>query len=84
MLPVREYGHLVCMNLVFSFLLNREINNEIDQNTLLKDIQNLEKWAINWGMRFNAKKCYMLSLRKKIQDSYKLDGHTLEQVPSNP
>ena len=26
----------------------------------------------------------MLSLRKKIQGSYKLDGHTLEQVPSNP
>ena len=65
-------------------LLNREINNKIDQNTLLKDIQNLEKWAINWGMRFNAKKCYMQSLRKKIQGSYKLDGHSLEQVPSNP
>ena len=28
--------------------------------------------------------CYMLSLRKKIQGSYKLDGHTLKQVPSNP
>jgi hypothetical protein len=26
----------------------------------------------------------MLSLRKKIQGSCKLDGHTLEQVPSNP
>ena len=26
----------------------------------------------------------MLSLRKKIQGSYKLDGHTLEQVPSSP
>ena len=37
-------------------------------------------------MRFNAKKCYMLSLGKKIQGqgSCKLDGHTLEQiVPSN-
>ena len=30
------------------------------------------------------KKCYMPSLRKKIQGSYKLYGHTLEQVPSNP
>ena len=36
-------------------------------------------------MKFNAKKCYMLSLRKKIQGSCKLVGHTLEQlVPSNP
>jgi hypothetical protein len=62
-------------------LLYQEINNENDQNTLQKDLQNLEKW----GMRFNAKKkCYMPSLRKKIQGSYKLYGHTLEQVPSNP
>jgi hypothetical protein len=61
-----------------------EINNENDKNTLQKDLQNLEKWATHWGMRFNAKKCYMLSLRKKLQGSYKLDGHTLEQVPSNP
>ena len=35
-------------------------------------------------MRFNAKTCYMLSLRKKIQGSYKLDSHTFEPVPSNP
>jgi hypothetical protein len=55
-------------------------NNENDQNTLQIDLQNLEKWATNWGMRFNAKKCP----RKKIQGSFKLDGHTLEQVPSNP
>ena len=26
----------------------------------------------------------MLSLRKKIQGSYKLDSHTFEPVPSNP
>ena len=50
-------------------LLYREINNENDQNTLQKDLQNLEKWATNWGIKFNATKCYMLSLRKKIQGS---------------
>jgi hypothetical protein len=65
-------------------LLNREINNEIDQNTLLKDIQNLEKWAINWGMRFNAKKCYMLSLRKKIQGSYKLSDSVVNSFLGSP
>ena len=43
-------------------LLYREINNENDQNTLQKDLQNLEEWATNWGMRFNAKKCCILSL----------------------
>ena len=65
-------------------LLYREINNENDQSILQKDLQNLEKWATNWGMRFNAKTCYILSLRKKMQGSYTPDGHTLEQVPSNP
>ena len=65
-------------------LLYREINNENDQNTLQKDLQNLAKWATNWGMRINAKKCYMPSLKKKIQGSYKLDDHTLEQAPSSP
>ena len=57
----------------------REINNENDQNTQQKDLQNLATWATNWGMKFNAKKCYMLSLRNKIQGSYKLDDHTLGQ-----
>ena len=65
-------------------LLYREINNENDENTLQKDLQNLEKWTTNWEMRFNAKKCYMPSLNKKIHGSYKLDGHTLEQAPSSP
>ena len=51
-------------------LLYREINNDNDQNTLQIDLQNLEKWATNWGRRVNAKKCFMLSLRKKIQGSY--------------
>jgi hypothetical protein len=35
-------------------------------------------------MCFNAKKCYILSLKKKINTHYDLNGHTLEQVSSNP
>ena len=31
------------------------------------DLQNLEKWATNWGMRFNAKKCYILSLKENTR-----------------
>jgi hypothetical protein len=61
-------------------LLYREINSENDHTTL----QNLEKWASDWGMRFNAKMCYNLSMKKKSHHSYTLNNQILEQVPSNP
>ena len=35
-------------------------------------------------MRFNAKKCYILSMKKKSHHSYTLNNQILEQVPSNP
>jgi hypothetical protein len=56
------------------FLLYREINNE-------NDLENLEKWASDWGMCFNANKCYILSMKKKIHHSYTLNNQILEQVP---
>jgi hypothetical protein len=66
-------------------LLYREINNENDNTTIQNDLKNLEKWASDWGMRFNAKKCYILiSMKKKSHHSYTLNNQILEQVPSNP
>ena len=65
-------------------LLHREINNENDHTTLQNDLKNLEKWASDWGMRFNAKKCYILSMKKKSHHSYILNNQILEQVLSNP
>ena len=41
-------------------LLYREINNEYDHTTLQNDLKKLEKWGSDWGMCFNAKKCYIL------------------------
>jgi hypothetical protein len=38
----------------------------------------------NWGMRFNATKCYIMSIKKKTHTFYQLGGHILEQVDSNP
>ncbi|XP_071158235.1 uncharacterized protein [Mytilus edulis] len=35
-------------------------------------------------MRFNAKKCYILSIKNKSQKFYTLDGHILQQVKHNP
>jgi hypothetical protein len=65
-------------------LLYREINSQNDHNKLQKDRENLEKWAENWGMKFNATKCYIMSIKKKKHKFYQLGGHILEQVDSNP
>ena len=65
-------------------LLYREINSQNDHNNVQKDLGNLEKWAENWGTRFNATKCYIMSIKKKTHTFYQLGGHILEQVDSNP
>ena len=54
-------------------LLYRQIKNQNDHLILQNDLNELEKWAAKWGMRFNAKKCYILSIRQKSSswfDSY--------------
>ncbi|VDI82082.1 Hypothetical predicted protein [Mytilus galloprovincialis] len=65
-------------------LLYRNINSQHDHTLLQRDLQNLEVWAKNWGMRFNSKKCYVLSIKNKSQKMYSLDGHVLQQVQHNP
>jgi hypothetical protein len=35
-------------------------------------------------MRFDAKKCYILSIKQKSSKLYSLNGHILEQVKNNP
>ena len=37
-----------------------------------------------WGMRFNAKKCYIMSISTKSTHFYQLDGYILQQVPEKP
>jgi hypothetical protein len=48
------------------------------------EIKTLELWADKWGMKFNAKKCYIMSMRQKSSYFYQLDQHILEQVKTNP
>ena len=45
---------------------------------------NLQQWADDWGMRFNANKCYILSIKNKYNKFYSLNNHILQQVDSNP
>ena len=66
-------------------LLYREIKSRDDQEILQNDLKNLEIWATTWGMRFNAKKCYILSVTSKgVQKFYELDSCILKEVESNP
>ena len=65
-------------------LLYRPIKKMEDHVTLQRDLQSLETWAKTWGMRFNAKKCYIMSINSKSSQFYEMDSHILQQVPENP
>ena len=68
-------------------LLYRSIKTLQDQIELQKDLASLEKWAQDWGMRFNATKCYLMSIHRAknpLTYHYNLDNHVLEQVSDNP
>ena len=62
-------------------LLYREIHSFQDHIELQKDLDRLETWANNWGMKFNAKKCYILSIKPKTFKFYELNNTFLQQVP---
>ena len=61
-------------------LLYREIDTYRDHHTL----QQLERWADDWGMRFNPSKCYILSVNSKTSFYYQLSNSILKHVQSNP
>ena len=66
-------------------LLYRTIDTFEDHLILQNDLSKLETWASQWGMRFNAKKCYILRIRDKMKYLfYKLDNCILQQVADNP
>lgn len=65
-------------------LLYRPIRSRDDHNILQRDLHNLEKWADTWGMRFNATKCYILSVNKSSSYFYDLNNTVLKDVVNNP
>ena len=65
-------------------LLYREIKSQQDHQTHQEDLKSLELWADKWGMKFSAKKCYIMSTRQKSSYFYQLDQHILEQIKTNP
>ena len=65
-------------------LLYRAINSPQDHQTLQRDLSNLQIWADDWGMKFNAKKCYLLSTKSKSSHFYTINDQILKQVQDNP
>ena len=65
-------------------LLYRTINSQSDHLTFQKDLEALEKRASDWGMRFNAKKCYLMSSNSRSSHFYTLNNHILQKVKQNP
>ncbi|MCP3851268.1 MAG: hypothetical protein GY694_13660, partial [Gammaproteobacteria bacterium] len=68
-------------------LLYRVIRGECDLNILQDDLKALEDWAKTWGMRFNATKCYKMTLHRgtnKLSKFYVLNDHILKQVNETP
>ena len=46
-------------------LLYHSIRNRDDHLALERDLGQLETWAHTWGMLFNAKKCYLMSINQE-------------------
>ena len=65
-------------------LLYRKIKRPQDRHILQQELCSLEQWANDWGMRFNSKKCYVLSVRNRFQCYYSLGGSVLQRVSNNP
>ena len=64
-------------------LLYKTIKKGKDHQILQEDLNKLETWANKWGMKFNAKKCYILSINKKSDKFYQLNNHILQEVQDN-
>ena len=65
-------------------LLYREIHSHQDHIILQQDLQQLEIWAGQWGMKFNATKCYIMSLLSKSSHLNSLENQILKQVSLIP
>ena len=65
-------------------LLYRPIKSFQDHLKLQQDLKSLETWAEKWGMSFNAKKCYILSIKNKSSYMYNLNEHILQVVDAHP
>jgi hypothetical protein len=68
-------------------VLYRKIVSDSDVNSLQADIDKLHSWSLDWQMKFNSKKCHILSVSRKRTKpflDYKLGPDQLSVVDSYP
>ena len=54
-------------------LMYRTINSPQDHQTLKRDPFSLQIWADDWGMKFNAQKCYLPSnFKDSMTETYEI------------
>ena len=64
-------------------LVYRATNTPAVHQHLQQGLDNLQRWAQEWAMKFNAKKCYVLSSRNMSSHFYSVGDHILQQVQNN-
>ena len=65
-------------------LLYRPINSIKDNQVLQQNLDKLQNWSKDWGMKFNTRKCYLLSSRTKTSYFYTVNDQIHKQVQDNP
>ena len=66
-------------------LMYRPIRSVEDQAAMQRDLDSLERWGDTWGMRFNAKKCHIMTLgrgRSTLMHFYSSCGEILSSLDS--
>lgn len=76
-------GTVICL-FADDCLVYREVRSPEDQLILQRDMEALHQWAEKWGMRFNAKKCYVMCISRgpALSKMYNLAGEVLQNVES--
>ena len=65
-------------------VLYRQIRSQRDHLKLQQDLTQLQKWASDWGMRFNVDKCQVMSIDAKTSYFYTINEHILKHTSQHP
>ena len=65
-------------------VLYRQIRSQRDHHKLQDDLILLQKWASDWGMKFNASKCMVMSINPKSSYFYTINDHILKHTSQHP
>ena len=69
-LPTVLSPNTLCAIFADDTKITRHIQSHQDHLILQRDITNVHKWSMEWGLKFNSTKCMILSMARS--------GHTLE------